>query len=94
MCDICDYDFGHIDGCPLDIDEGSVGSLRCSLCGEIISHGQSYIYNPDGDGDGIVCDECIENFSISEILDICGFSSVTEAISEFSGKVMRSGDRY
>lgn len=68
--------------------------LSAQLCGEVISDGQSYIYAPDGDGDGIVCSECIEAFSVAEILEVCGISSVTEVISVLAGKVMKAGDRY
>ncbi len=101
MCDVCDRDIGHLDGCPLDYgtggdyydnadDEG--GSFSCSVCGSPIAVGDAYIYDPDTDG--IVCSECIEEFSVSDILEICGLSSVTEALSVFSGKVMKRGDIY
>ncbi len=94
MCDVCDYDFGHIHGCPLDYDEQSEADVSCSLCGGVIDHGQLCIYHPNGDGDGFVCAECIEAFSVSDILEVCGLSTVTEIIAELSGKVMRAGDRY
>lgn len=95
MCDICDYDldFGHYEGCPLDGRYG-YGTLSCSVCGEQIRQGQHYIYNPDGHGDGFVCSDCIESFSVTEILDVCGISSVTEIISELSDKLMKASEPY
>ena len=103
MCDVCDFDFGHVEGCPLSYDEpydsllegeSSDASLSCSVCGDVIGHGQLYIYHPNGEGEGIVCSECIECFSLTDVLEVCGLDSVTEAIAELSGKVMRAGDRY
>lgn len=106
MCDVCDFDFGHLNGCPLGYEErydydslsgedNSIGtSLSCSICGDEIGHGQLYIYHPNGEGEGIVCSECIECFSLTDVLEICGLSTVTEAIAELSGKVMRAGERY
>lgn len=95
MCDICEVSFGHLEGCPLDYgDPYENCGLYCSLCGEEISDGQNYIYDPDGDGEGIVCSECIEAFSVSDILEVCGVSSVAEIISVLAGKVMKAGDRY
>lgn len=88
MCDICDYelDFGHYDGCPLDGYE--YGALICSVCGEQIRQGQVYVYEPDSHGGGFVCSDCIEAFSVAEILEICGISSVSELIAELSDKLL------
>ncbi len=95
MCDICDYDFdvGHFEGCPLDGDYGC-GGLVCSLCGEQITSGQHYIYDPDSHGEGYVCSDCIESLSVVEILDICGVSSVTEIIAELSDRLLKASESY
>ncbi len=94
MCDICDYDFefGHYDGCPME--EREYGALICSVCGEQIHQGQLYVYEPGGRSGGFVCSDCIEELSISEILEICGFSSVTEIIAELSDKLMKASEAY
>lgn len=99
MCDVCELELGHMERCPLDYgcnDDGEfeMSSISCSVCGEAILPGESYIYDPNGDGGGIICSGCIEELSVSEILDICGTSSVAEIISELSGKLMKAGERY
>ncbi len=95
MCDICDFDFpsDHYEGCPLEGDYG-YGALSCSVCGEQIRQGQYYIYDPEMHGEGFVCSDCIESFSVTEILDVCGISSVTEIIAELSDKLMKVSDQY
>ena len=98
MCDVCDYELGHRCGCCLDgSDYGdydrSPGYMTCSVCGREILSGEEFIFDLRC-GNAAVCSDCIEEFDISDLLEICGLSSVTEAISVFSGKVLRAGETY
>ena len=84
MCEVCDYDIGHMDGCCLD--GGCGGGIVCSICGREIGPGDKFIYDMR-DGCAVVCASCIEEFPLSDLLEICGYSSATELI-------FRAGEKY
>lgn len=90
MCEVCDYDIGHMDGCCLD---GGCGGIVCSICGREIGPGDEFIYDMR-DGCAVVCASCIEEFPLSDLLEICGYSSATELIAETTGKIFRAGETY
>ena len=100
MCDVCDHELGHRCGCCLDgndysdrDDYGETDHMECSVCGREILCGDEFIFDLRL-GNAAVCSDCIEEFEIADVLEICGLSSVTEAISVFSGKVLRAGETY
>lgn len=66
MCEICGGTFEHFPGCPYEPEPKAV--YQCCVCGEPICDGDKYI-----DGiKGCVCEECVQNLSIDEFMEITG----------------------
>ena len=98
MCNVCDYELGHrngccLDGCDLGCDPDDPGYIQCSVCGREIMSGEEFIFDIRS-GNAVVCSGCIEEFELSDVLEICGISSVTDAIAQLSGKVLHAGETY
>ncbi|MCD7944249.1 MAG: hypothetical protein LUH43_05100 [Clostridia bacterium] len=93
MCDVCGCDVGHIRGCPME--RRGRYEIECAVCGGEICMDEICIYVPESSRHehGFICERCIEEFTTADILEVCGMSSVSEIISELSGKVMRLGEK-
>lgn len=67
MCEYC-HSWPHLPGCPNEPDPIPVET--CCKCGDGIFDGDEYF-----DGcDGPVCRECMEDMTVSELLELCGES--------------------
>ena len=72
MCEICGGTFEHFPGCPYEPEPKAV--YQCCVCGEPICDGDKYI-----DGiKGCVCEECVQDLSIDEFMEITGEEENTE----------------
>ena len=67
MCDIC-LSSPCLPRCPNAPEPPSIG--KCEHCGEPIHIGENYA---DIDG-GLSCEDCLDDFSTSEWLDVLGVS--------------------
>lgn len=66
MCEICGGTFEHFPGCPYEPEPKEI--YECCVCGEPICDGDKYI-----DGiKGCVCEECVQDLSIDEFMEITG----------------------
>ena len=72
MCNEC-----HLSFCPPDCPFRATSrpSLRCAVCGAVISEGENYCEGKDG---GIYCEDCVDTSDLDELLRICGIGSSME----------------
>lgn len=64
MCSECWYTIGHAPGCPNAPDPEPVH--KCIECGGEIYEGDKYYDS----GDGAICQECMEDKTTSELMEL------------------------
>lgn len=64
MCSECWYTVGHAPGCPNAPEPEPV--YTCIKCGEGIFNGDKYYDSYDG----AICQGCIEDMSVSELMEL------------------------
>lgn len=65
-------------GCRPFRDDGKIIANKCSLCGS--EYSSDYV-----EADGyVICSECAEQMDINDIMDLFGYESVIDLVSDLS----------